>query len=141
MNFGTFISSSGRRAALAALALFALAGCASLQPATPEEAVSARAAQRWKALIAHDWPAAYEFLTPAFRATMNVERYAYRFVGVPRWLDATTVRSAKCEEDRCTVVVNIVVDYPTKANTKTLNTDVTETWLREDGQWYKYEAM
>ncbi|MGB6100895.1 MAG: nuclear transport factor 2 family protein [Comamonas sp.] len=130
----------GRRLATAALLLLGLAGCAALQPATPEEAVTARAEQRWKALIAHDWDAAYQFLTPAFRATMNSERWAYRFVGVPKWLEAP-VQSAKCEDDKCTVVVRIVVDYPTKANTKTLHTDVTETWLREDGQWYKYEPM
>lgn len=129
-----------RRATLAALLLVGLAGCAALQPATPEQAVTARVQHYWKALLAHDWAAAHQFLTPAFRSTMPVDRWAYRFVGVPKWLEAN-VQSAKCEDDKCAVVVRIVVDYPTKANTKTLSTDVTETWLREDGQWYKYEPM
>ncbi len=130
----------GRRAAVAAIALATLAGCATVNPVPPEQAVTERAQQRWKALMARDWTAAFQFLTPAFRSTMDVERYAYRFVGVPKWLDAT-IRSAKCEADRCSVVVHIVVEYLPKNNTHTLGTDVTETWLREGGQWYKYEPM
>lgn len=130
-----------RRFAVAALVLATLAGCATVAPVTSEQAVSVRAQQRWKALMAHDWKAVHQFLTPAFGSTMSAERYAYRFVGAPKWLDAT-VKSAKCEDDRCSVVVHIVVEYlPKGTKSETLGTDVTETWLREDGQWYKYEAM
>ena len=127
-----------RTAALAAAAL--LAGCAAFQPATPEEAVSARADQRWKALMAADWAKAHTFLTPAFRATMPVERYRERFVGVPRWTNVT-VRSAKCESEKCTVVVRIEAQYGGRSGMRTLSTEMPETWLREDGQWYKYESM
>lgn len=117
-----------------------LTGCAALQPASPEEAVTKRADQRWKALMAADWAKAYSFLTPAFRSTMSVERYRERFVGVPRWTNVT-VKSAKCEPEKCTVVVRIEAEYGARSGIQTLSTDVPETWLQEDGTWYKYEAM
>ena len=125
-------------AALAAGAL--LAGCAALQPATPEQAVTARADQRWKALMAADWAKAHTFLTPAFRTTMQAERYRERFVGVPRWKNVT-VQSAKCEPEKCTVIVRIEAQYGGRTGMETLSTDMPETWLQEDGQWYKYESM
>jgi len=125
--------------AAAALAVTALSGCAALTPATPEATVTARAEQRWKALMASDWTAVHTFLTPAFRATMPADRYKERFVGVPRWKNAT-VKSVKCEADTCTVNVRIEAEYGGRGGLQTLGTDVPETWLKEDGQWYKFEA-
>lgn len=126
--------------AAVALAVATLSGCAFLAPATPEAEVTARAQQRWKALIASDWSAAHAFLTPAFRTTMPVERYRERFVGVPRW-KKVTVQSARCESEKCTVVVRIEAEYGARTGLETLSTEMPETWLKESGQWYFYEAM
>ena len=135
-------STLARRKLLAAVALAAatLSGCALLAPSTPEAEVTARAQQRWKALIASDWSAAHAFLTPAFRTTMPVERYRERFVGVPRW-KKVTVQSARCESEKCTVVVRIEAEYGARKGLETLSTEMPETWLHENGQWYFYEAM
>ncbi len=126
--------------AVAAFAVAILSGCATVAPNAPEAAVTARAQQRWTALMASDWTAAHAFLTPAFRTTMPVERYKERFVGVPRWKSAT-VKSVKCEADTCTAVVRIEAEYGGRGGLQGLGTDVPETWLKEDGQWYKFEPM
>lgn len=126
--------------AAAALSVLTLAGCAALAPATSETQVTARAEQRWKALMASDWKTVHSFLTPAFGATMPAERYRERFVGVPRWKNVS-VRSAKCEGEKCTVVVRIESEYGARSGMQTLSTDAPETWIKEDGQWYKYENM
>ncbi len=121
------------------MSLALLTGCAALAPATPEAAVMSRAEQRWKALMANDWASVHTFLTPAFRATMPADRYKERFIGVPKWKNVT-VKSANCEPEKCTVVVRIEAEYGARAGMQTLSTDVPETWLKEDGQWYKYES-
>lgn len=122
------------------LLMLAVSGCAGLEPSTPEAQVSARAQQRWKALMAGEWSKVHNFLTPAFASTMPAERYRERFVGVPRWLDAL-VQSAKCDGGKCTVVVRVVAEYRGRSGMDTLSTDVPEIWILEDGQWYKYESM
>ena len=126
--------------AASALALVALTGCAALAPATPEATVTARAQQRWKSLMASDWSAAHAFLTPAFRSTMPVDRYKERFVGAPKWKNVT-VKSATCKLETCTVVVRIEALVGVRSGMTTLSTDMPETWLQENGQWYKYENM
>ena len=123
-----------------ALSALALSGCAAFAPATPEQQVHQRATERWKALKASQWDKAYAFVTPSFRATMTEERYRERFVGVPKWKNAE-VRSVKCEPEKCIAVVRIEALYGARAGLETLSTDVPETWLQEEGQWYKYEAM
>ncbi len=129
----------GCKALTAAALALALTGCAALAPATPEAAVTSRAQQRWNALMANDWAGAHAFLTPAFRSTMPVDRYKERFVGVPKWKNVT-VKSANCEPEKCTVVVRIEAEYGARAGMQTLSTELPETWLKEDGQWYKYES-
>jgi len=148
MNMTTISSTSSlarkmvgcKTLATCALSLVVLTGCAALAPATPETAVMSRAQQRWKALVANDWVGVHAFLTPAFRATMPADRYKERFIGVPKWKNVT-IKSANCEPEKCTVVVRIEAEYGARTGMQTLSTDVPETWLKEDGQWYKYESM
>ena len=123
-----------------ALGVLTLSGCAAFAPATPEQQVQQRAAERWNALRAAQWEKAYAFVTPSFRATMSEERYRERFVGVPKWKNAE-VRSVNCEPEKCIAVVRIEALYGARAGLETLSTDVPETWLKEDGQWYKYEPL
>ena len=123
-----------------ALGALALSGCAALAPTTPEQQVQQRATQRWDALIASRWDKAYGFVSPSFRATMSEERYRERFVGVPKW-KKVEVRSVKCESEKCIAVVHIESLYGARAGMETLSTDMSEIWLNEDGQWYKYEPL
>lgn len=123
-----------------ALGAMALSGCAVFAPATPEQQVQQRASERWKALRAAQWEKAYAFVTPSFRATMTEERYRERFIGVPKWKNAE-VRSVTCESEKCIAVVRIEALYGARAGLETLSTEVPETWLKEEGQWYKYEPL
>ena len=123
-----------------AIGALALSGCAAFAPATPEQQVEKRAAQRWDALMASQWNKVYGFLSPSFRATMSDERYRERFVGVPKW-KKVEVRSVKCESEKCTAVVRIESLYGARAGIETLSTEISEIWLNEEGQWYKYEAL
>ncbi len=130
------------RISLVTLAFSALAvsGCATFVPVTPEKQVEQRATERWNALRAAQWGKAYLLVLPSFRATMAEERYRERFVGVPKWKSAE-VRSVKCETEKCTAIVRVEALYGARAGMETLSTDVPEIWLKEDGQWYKYEPM
>lgn len=131
-----------RSAALTVCAvMFAtLGGCAAFVPPTPEAQALERAQKRWDALVAHDWDKAYAFLTPAFRAITPSDRYRNRFIGVPRWTKVTA-KSAQCEAQRCTVTIQIEAEYAGRRQFQTLSTEMPETWVQEDGQWYIHQAM
>lgn len=123
-----------------ALGALALSGCAAFAPATPEQQVQERAAKRWEALMASQWDKAYALATPSFRATTDQGRYQERFSGAPKWTSAKVVR-VTCELEKCTAVVRIEVAFGAREGLKTLGTEVPETWLLENGQWWKYESL
>ena len=59
--FGGAFERSGRLAEV-------LAGCAALQPQTPEQIVEQRVEARWNALMKGDFEQAWTFTQPGFRA-------------------------------------------------------------------------
>ena len=123
------------------LGALALSGCAAFAPATPEQQVQQRATERWNALRASQWDKAYAFVIPSFRSTMSEERYRERFVGVPKWKSAE-VLSVKCESgEKCVATVRIEAMYGARDGLKNLTTEMPETWLLEDGEWWKYENL
>lgn len=124
----------------AAFLAFMVAGCAAIAPSTPEQLVKDRAQERWNDLVAAKWDKVYSFVSPAFRAAMPEDRYRERFVGVPKWSKAEVI-GVKCEPAKCVATVRIHALYGASGGLQTLATDVPETWLLEDGQWYKYEAF
>ena len=128
------------RAALAAAAL-ALAGCAALQPQTPEQVVAQRAEARWNDLVKGDFEKAWDYTQPGFRALVKRERYFRRFGGGAQWTGAQ-VHKVTCEAERCTVRVRIsakVMAPPFKGQEVVSIMD--EVWVREDGQWWYYQAF
>lgn len=134
-----------RRAALllAACATALLTACASLQPATPEQAVQQRAQARWQALLAGDIAKSYTYMAPSYRAVVDFERYSGRIGGAAKWLDAEVVR-VHCEsEEKCTARLKITAQPLMPATTKRspISTGVDETWLLEDGQWWLYQKL
>ena len=117
-------SFSMRHVALGGLfaALAVLAGCASVESGTPEEIVKARAEARWKAMVAHDFKRAYEYLAPSYRAVSSFERYN--------------------EKINCTVAVRIESQPVGVMNFKgNIVTGDSETWLLEDGKWWLYQKL
>lgn len=143
MQFPSTLCRWARSAALATLVAVLSAGCASigagLRPA--EEVVLERAQARWDALVRRDWKAAYPYLTPGYRALVPLERYGNQFTGPAQW-EGAKAKSAKCEERRCTVNVEITFRLLLPGHMdRVSSTHLDETWVVEEGQWYKFETL
>ena len=132
-----------RRAALPLLAagVLALAGCAALQPQTPEQIVEQRADARWSALVQRNFEKAWEYTQPSFRALVAQKDYHKRFGGAGQWKGAQ-IHEVKCEPERCTVRLRLtsVLNVP-KFRGQELTGFIDEVWVREDGQWWYYQAL
>jgi hypothetical protein len=130
-------------AALGLWGAIAAAGCASGGSfgGSPEKIVTERAQARWNALIDQNWAAAYPYMTPAYRAIVPLKRYGDQFTGPARW-EGAKVTGAKCEEKRCQVGVAVSIRLLMPAHSNRVDTtNIQETWVLEDGQWFKYEPM
>ena len=135
-----------RRAMLLAGALVSalwLAGCASLQPKTAEEQVRERAEARWAALVKRDFPKAWQYTQPGFRAVVPADRYQTRFGEALVWKSAI-VHSVECQAERCTVRVRVTSDNMVpnfRTRLPEITSYVDEAWLRDEGQWWFYQAL
>ena len=140
----TPIASTPRRAALAALmaaATLALAACAALQPKTPEQVVTERVEQRWAALIKGDFDKAWDYTQPGFKAVVQKADYRKRFGAAGQW-KGVQVHEVKCEAERCSARLRLTtaVLLPQYKGME-INGFIDETWVREDGQWWYYQAI
>ena len=127
------------------LAIGLLGGCASVgglsadAPAdVKRDAVAARAKARWERLIDRDIAGAYEYMSPASRATMPFDLYkAKHKVGMYR---SVKVDDVNCEADTCTVKLSLTYDYKGAKGVKqplTITTPLTEQWIISQGQaWF-----
>ncbi len=136
------VSPFRRRTALASLVVagaLALAGCAALQPKTPEEIVTQRVEARWDALIKGDFPAAWAYTQPAYRAIVKQADYAKTFGAGGQWR-GVQVPQVSCEAERCTVRIRLTtrVTLPPFRGQE-LTGALDETWVREDGNWWYYQ--
>jgi hypothetical protein len=128
--------------ALVAAALFT-AGCAAFQTQTPEEIVTHRAQERWQALIKGDFPTAYGYTQPGYRAVISEKSYAKSFGNSGAWKDAQIFK-VQCEAERCTVRLRLITRnlMPKFAQAMPEITGfVDETWIKDDGQWWFYQAL
>ena len=138
----TSMPAAPRRAALLAAVLGGalwLAGCAALQPKTPEEIVTQRVEARWDALIKGDFPAAWAYTQPAYRAIVKQADYAKTFGAGGQWR-GVQVHQVSCEAERCTVRIRLTtrVTLPPFRGQE-LTGALDETWVREDGNWWYYQ--
>ena len=127
------------RATNLVLAVALLGGCAGmggLSESSPDDvkraAVSARAKARWDHLIKGDLAGAYEYMSPASRATLPLDLYkAKHKVGIYRTVE---VEAVKCEADTCTVNLRVTYDYK---RFKGVATPLVEKWVITQGQaWF-----
>ena len=97
-----------------------------------KEVVAARATARWNALIKGDLDAAYDYLSPASRATMSLAAYrANHKVGLYR---EVKINSVDCDADVCTVTLHLTFDFK-RANGVVM--PLEEKWLIADGKaWF-----
>lgn len=106
-------------------------GCATVGPRTPEEAVRARAQERWDVLVKGELVKGYQYFSPGSRIGFSEED----FVGSIRrgfW------KSAKVQDVTCPVAesceVEVAVEYEFKGLRNT--TPVRETWVRDGREWW-----
>lgn len=113
----------------------ALAGCA--DKASPDN-VDRRAVERWNYLIAHQAEKAYDYLTPGFRQTKKREDYAAAMNERPLQWKGVTFNRKECDDDRCTVYVDVAytLKMPGSAGAVDTTSTQSEVWIRVDGEWY-----
>jgi hypothetical protein len=117
----------------------AMSGCSVLSPKTSEQIVQERAMQRWNALKANDFKAAYEFLTPSYRAVTPLENYRGRHGAAAQWV-SSEVAAVSCETEKCVVTMKIGAKPGIGLRFgATISTHVDETWLLEGGQWWFFQ--
>ena len=125
------------------LATAMLAGCAStlvpIAPVIAEAVVSQRAQQRVDLLLDRKYDQAYEYLAPSYRALNTAETYRGNFGDGARWIEPKVAKVECASEDRCVVTVKLKVSVVARGFTKPIDSTLTETWLKEDGQWWYYQ--
>ena len=128
------------------LATGLLAGCASmLDPTTPttaataEEVVSQRAQQYVDLVATRKYTEAYAYLTPSYRGLNTAEAYSGNFGTGARWIEPKVAKVECSTEDRCVVTVKLKVSVVARGFTKPIDSTLTETWLKEDGQWWFHQ--
>ena len=94
--------------------------------------VTARAQARWDAIINKDFDAAYDYLSPASRATIT----RARFKAAASRLDyrRVEIKGATCEKTRCEVRMDLTYDT---AMMKGIRTPLGEAWVIDQGNaWF-----
>jgi hypothetical protein len=149
-KFTPGMTNSGRYAAVVLLAVLS-AACATLTPDSPNDekvkVVMQRAEARWKAIIGKDFAAAYEYMSPATRATVTPA--GFKTVASRIDYQGIKVTGATCDGGTCRV--KLILTYnagaayssavATKGNEsaviKGINTPLEENWVIDKGQiWY-----
>ena len=128
-------------AAAFALSALALAGCAAFTPSTPEETVQKRATEYWKTRVAGQYEKAYALSTPSYRKVRSAEQFKMQFGAGASILGADVVKVV-CEPVKCVATVKVSASaalFGGKMNT--MSTHVDETWLLEDGQWWRHQDL
>jgi hypothetical protein len=109
------------------------------QTSDPGNSIEARAMARWDALLAGDLPAAYGFLSPAYRSSVSSLQYQ-RSIVVQKvhWTGAEYVE-ADCEETTCNVKISLdFAIYGALPGVRSFEESQTidEAWVLVDGIWY-----
>lgn len=130
-----------RRPALAlAMAAVALTGCAALGSPTPEQQVQERATAFWNARLKADAKTAYGLLTPAYR-DMRSEQDFVKSNGGGIAAQKVEVVKVACEAEKCTANIAITGKPSVPGlNLPVLTSYMDDTWVQDQGQWWRYLA-
>ena len=127
---------------LAIFAPIALAACVGMNPTSPEEVVTQRVNERWKALVSGDFSRSYGYTSPSFRSLISQDVYRGRIGSAVSWV-AGEVASVQCP-DAIKCVARVRIDYKPLMRGRagdTFSTYVDETWVLEGGQWWAFEPL
>ena len=131
----TKISRPGRVAMLVAAIL--LAGCAT--SAKQEDEIATRAQARWDLLLADDYAAAYEYLSPGYRSSVTSVQYQRKLLlQKVRWNGARYLEH-ECQEDVCNVRISLdflLIQAVPGVNRYEGTQTIEEDWIRADGTWW-----
>ena len=135
-----FTAAFSRRLVLAS-AIIALAGCATMAT-TPEQAVSQRAAENWKARQAADYATAYTFMPPSYRAVTPLETYKKGFGSAVQLTDVK-VEKVVCETaDKCVATSWLEArTLALRGKAPPIVTYYDEVWVRENAQWWLFPTQ
>ena len=97
--------------------------------------------ERWAALIAGNYDKAWTYTQPSFRDLVKQANYRGRFGGAGEWR-GVQVHSVTCAAERCEVRLRLTtrVMVPPFAGHELVGA-IDEVWIREDGQWWYFEAL
>ena len=132
-----------RKLGISAVAAGAMlvAGCASMEPAKPEEIVAKRSQAFWNARAEGRVDKAYALTSPAYRKVHTLEEFQKLF-GNAFTLKGAEVVNVQCEREKCTARAKIEIN-PAFVGLKmgSIATHLDEVWLLEDGQWWRYQDL
>jgi hypothetical protein len=118
---------------LACLLLFSCAGTGN------SNNIEVRAQTRWDSLLGGDLAGAYEFLSPGLRSSIgSLDYQRVLLMTKVRWTAAEVLES-ECDEDACTVKVNIkflLLGAVPGVKKFEGHQVISESWVRVDGQWW-----
>jgi len=123
------------------LAALWFSGCAT-PDANPQETVRKLANQRWQHVLTGKYDKSYEMLVPSYRKIKSKDNYTTESQMAPvRYKSAEVVR-VDCEQKTCKVVVKLISQLimPTFFRGP-LESGSNETWIFEEGQWWKLETL
>ena len=138
-GLGSIRASSGARWLVAGCLGLVLGACAGVGVGlgSPEKAVESRARQRWDLMMKGDMAGAYEFLSPASKATVPKESYLKRRGGGRYWR-SVTMQEVNCTAETCKV--KMVLEYDLTPDVKGLKREIMETWIQDEGAWWLVEG-
>ena len=109
----------------------AIPGCVSAPPRSDQEIVAEKAQKRWNALVAGDFKAAYEMISPAGRSIVTQEGWS----GTLKrgfWKDARVTEVTCASPELCEVRLEIEYDYRGRRT----RTPFEEKWVKQDSAWW-----
>ena len=108
-----------------------MAGCAALQPRSPEDVVKEKAQARWDALVKGDIKAAYAFMSPGSRSIITPEGYEAS-IRKGFWKSAVVEKVECSSAQSCDALATIEYEYLGKRT----KTPLRETWIKEGSEWW-----
>ena len=123
----------------AIILLAALQGCASLAPASDASMLRQRAEVYWKARLAGDLTASYEFEEHKVRGTQTLLQYAKR--SPPVFLKASVTDVRLTEKGKGVISLDVEMTLPGFPSKKALRQTLDDPWVLIDDQWYHVQVM
>ena len=108
-----------------------ISGCVSAPPRSDQEIVAEKAQKRWNLLVAGDFNAAYEMISPAGRSAVTQGGYS-NSLKRDFWKGAR-VDGVKCASpELCEVRLEIEYEYMGRR----MKTPYEEKWIKQDSAWW-----